>query len=86
MEKLLDLLNNNNVKYYLSDYAGKESILIRKNKYKIEIYKDGNYYVSDLQRVPYTWGVMGTTTLEYIVEDLKNYLEINITSNQLKLF
>ena len=81
MEKLIKILNSNNIKYSHGKYAGYESIVIKKNKYQLEIYKsDDGHYVSDLQRVPYTWGRMGSTTLEWIISDLKDYLNINLES------
>lgn len=86
MQELLEILNDNGIKYSVSDYAGYESIVIKKNKYQLEIYKDDKGYVSDLQRVPYTWGRMGSTTIDGILEDLRNFLGINITSSQLSIF
>lgn len=86
MQELLEILNDNGIKYSVSDYAGYESIVIKKNKYQLEIFKDDKGYVSDLQRVPYTWGRMGSTTIDGILEDLRNFLGINITSSQLSIF
>lgn len=78
MEDLIDLLDKNNIKYTYSKYGyDSDSIVVKKNKYKIEIYYD-NGYVSDLQRVPYTWGCMGNTTLDMIIDYLRNYLKIEI--------
>lgn len=86
MQELLEILNDNGIKYSVSDYAGHESVVIKKNKYRLEIFKDDKGYVSDLQRVPYTWGRMGSTTIDSILEDLRNFLGINITSSQLSIF
>jgi hypothetical protein len=86
MQELLEILNDNGIKYSVSDYAGYESVVIKKNKYQLEIFKDDKGYVSDLQRVPYTWGRMGSTTIDGILEDLRNFLGINITSSQLSIF
>lgn len=86
MQELLEILNDNGIKYSVSDYAGYESVVIKKNKYQLEIFKDDKGYVSDLQRVPYTWGRMGSTTINGILEDLRNFLGINITSSQLSIF
>ena len=71
MTELENLLNANGIKYEYGDYAGYKSIVIKKNKHQIEIFKDENgKYVSDLQKVPYTWGRMGSTTIEEIKNDL----------------
>lgn len=86
MKDLFKVLDNNNIKYLFSDYAGYESIVIKGNKYKIEIYKNEKGFVSDLQKIPYTWGRMGSTTFDVILEDLRDYLNINITNLQLSLF
>ena len=86
MQELLEILNDNGIKYSVSDYAGYESVVIKKNKYQLEIFKDDKGYVSDLQRVPYTWGRMVSTTINGILEDLRNFLGINITSSQLSIF
>lgn len=86
MEELLKILKDNGVKYSISDYAGYESIVIKKNKYQLEVFKDEKGYVSDLQKVPYTWGRMGATTIDDIFDDLREFLNINITSSQLSLF
>lgn len=87
MEELLKILNDNKIKYSISDYAGYESIVIKKNKYQLEIYKsEEGHYVSDLQKVPYTWGRMGSTTIDEIFEDLKKFLGINITKQQTNIF
>lgn len=86
MNELLKLLNYNNIKFLISDYAGNESIVIKKNNYKIEIYEHKKILVSDLQKVPYTWGRMGSTTLNDILDDLKSYLNIYIDNVQLSLF
>ncbi len=86
MQELLKILNDNGIKYSMSDYAGYESVVIKKNKYQLEIYKDEKGYVSDLQKVPYTWGRMGSTTIDDILEDLRNFLGINITCSQLSIF
>lgn len=86
MDELLKILNDNGIKYSISDYAGEESVVIKKNKYQLEIYKKDTGYVSDLQKVPYTWGRMGSTTLDGIIEDLKEYLGIDIANSQLSMF
>lgn len=86
MNELLKILNENNVKYSISDYAGYKSIVIKKNGYKIEVFKKDKGYVSDLQKIPYTWGRMGSTTIDDIFDDLRKFLNINITSSQLSLF
>ena len=86
MQELLEILNDNGIKYSVSDYAGYESVVIKKNKYQLEIFKDDKGYVSDLQRVPYTWGRMGSTTIDGILKDLRHFLGINITSSQLSIF
>lgn len=87
MNELLKILNYSCIDYSISDYAGNESILIKKNKYQIEIYYKYNIgYVRDLHNIPYTWGIMGSTTLSEIIEDLKEYLKIDITNLQLSLF
>lgn len=87
MQELIKILNENGIRYSMSDYAGYESIVIKKNRYQLEIYKDEKgHYVSDLQKVPYTWGRMGSTTIDEIFEDLRKYLGINITSSQMYLF
>lgn len=76
MKELISILDLNNIKYDFSDYAGHESIVIKNKHYKLEIYYD-NGYVSDLQRVPYSWGIMGSTTLDSIIEDLEKYFDKN---------
>ena len=86
MQELLKILNDNGIKYSMSDYAGYESVVIKKNKYQLEIYKNEKGYVSDLQKVPYTWGRMGSTTIDDILEDLRDFLGINITCSQLSIF
>lgn len=86
MQELLEILNDNSIKYSISDYAGYESVVIKKNKYKLEIYKNDKGYVSDLQKVPYTWGRMGSTTIDGILEDFRTFLGINITNSQLCIF
>lgn len=51
MNDLIVLLDTNNIKYEIGDYAGRKSIVIKKNKHKIEIYIDNKgCYVSDLQK------------------------------------
>ena len=72
---LIELLNKNKIKYEVGDYAGHKSIIIKRNKYKMEIYYNKGF-VSDLQKIPYTWGKMGSTTLSNIINDLKEYLLI----------
>lgn len=84
--ELVNILEINNIKYEYGDYAGKKSIVIKKNKHKIEIYESKDRLVSDLQRVPYTWGRMGRTTLEDILEDLRDYLKIDIKFIQTSIF
>ncbi len=80
MEKLIKILDSNNIKYSYGKYVGHESIVIKKNKYKLEIFKDENVYVSDLQQGQYGFSKMGSTTLELIISDLKDYLNINLES------
>lgn len=87
MDDLIVLLDTNNIKYENGDYAGHKSIVIKKNKHKIEIFIDSKgCYVSDLQKVPYTWGVMGSTTLNGILNDLEKYLGIKIQYSQTNIF
>ncbi|MBR4260660.1 MAG: hypothetical protein IKQ33_01735 [Clostridia bacterium] len=87
MNDLIVLLDTNNIKYEIGDYAGIKSIVIKKNKHKIKIYIDNKRcYVSDLQKMPYTWGRMSSTTLEEIIKDLKDYLGIDIKYNQTNIF
>lgn len=87
MQDLIDILNFNNIKYSYGKYGYTEDcIIIRGNHYQIEIYKDKNGYVSDLQEIPYNWGRMGLTTLNDIIDDLRKFLKINITVLQLSLF
>lgn len=86
MDELISLLEFNNVKYEHGDYAGHKSIIIKKNKYQLEIFRDKKGYVSDLQRIPYLWGKMGSTTLEEILEDLKDFLGIKIKYSQTNIF
>lgn len=86
MSELISILETNNIKYEYGDYAGEKSIVIKKNKHQIEIYEDKGRLVSDLQKVPYTWGRMGSTTLEDILEDLRDYLKINIKFIQTSIF
>ena len=81
MDELINILNKNNIKYTLSKYGDEDdSIVIKKNKWKMEIYYDyeNNRYVRDLQKVPYTFGEMGDTPLNEIIEELKEYLKIDI--------
>lgn len=86
MQELLKILDSNNIKYSYGKYGyDDDCIIIKKNNYKLEIYYE-NGYVSDLQKVPYTWGRMGSTTLDEIINDLKNFLGINIIVSQLSLF
>jgi len=86
MKELLQILDNNNIKYLHSKYGyTDDSIIISGNHYQLEIYYN-NGYVSDLQKVPYTWGRMGSTTLNDIIDDLKNFLGINIIGSQLSIF
>lgn len=87
MNDLITILNTNNIKYEAGDYAGEKSIVIKKNKFKIEVYIDNKgKYVSDLQNIPYTWGVMGQTTLKGIIEDIEKYLNIKIQYSQTNIF
>lgn len=85
MKDFIKILNNNHIRYSISDYAGYLSVIIRNNNYQLEIFKDESGYVSDLQKVPYTWGRMGSTTIDDIFDDLKYFLNINIIY-QLSLF
>ena len=87
MKDLICLLDNNNIKYFYSKYGYDiDCIVIKKNNYKLEIYYK-NGYVSDLEKIPYTWGRMGSTSLDMIIDDLRNYLKIDLFLNeQLSLF
>lgn len=38
------------------------------------------------KKMPYTWGRMGSTTLEEIIKDLKDYLDIDVKYNQTNIF
>ena len=71
MQELVDLLENNKIKFEIDDYAGHESIIIKGKKYQIWIYKDNKGFVSDLQKIPYTWGRMGSTWMEQIIDDIE---------------
>lgn len=86
MQELIKILDNNDINYSFGDYAGHKSIVIKGNKHKIEIYKDERGYVSDLQKIPYSWGRMGSTTIKDILEDLEEYLKKDIKYMQLNLF
>lgn len=86
MQELIQILDNNSIKYSFGDYAGHKSIVIKGNKHSIEIYQDNKGLVSDLQRIPYNWGRMGSTTLEEILNDLEKYLKISIKYIQLNIF
>lgn len=86
MQELIQILENNNISYSNDEYAGHKSIVIKGNKYKLEIYEDSNRLVSDLQQVPYNWGRMGSTTLEEILEDLEKYLMKDVKYMQLNIF
>lgn len=87
MLELLNILNQNNIKYSYGKYANEyDSIIIKKNKYKIEIFEDQDCLVSDLQQIPYTWGIMGSTCINEILHDLSYYLKIDVTVTQLSLF
>lgn len=86
MQELIQILDNNNISYSSGDYAGHQSIVIKGNKHKLEIYQDSKGLVSDLQRLPYTWGRMGSTSLEEILEDLEKYLNKEIIYMQLSIF
>ena len=87
MKELINLLEINNIKYQHSVYGyNNKSILIKKNKYQIEVFEDEQGLASDLQKVPFTWGKMGSTTLEDVLEDLKGYLGIDIKYEQTNIF
>lgn len=80
MKELVDLLKINKIKYKEGFYTNEPSIIIVKNNYKIEIFYDSysNELVGDIQRIPYSWGRMGSTSLEDIINDLREYLGIDI--------
>lgn len=84
MKELVNLLQQNNIEYINSSYADKKSIIIRKNGYQIEIYYK-NGFVSDLHKIPYTWGIMGSTSISEIIYHLEHYLKIKIIGYQLSL-
>ena len=86
MKELIKLLKDNKIKYSISDYAGYECIVIKKNKYEIEIFEDEEGWVSDLHKVPYTWGRMGATSLDYIFKDLREFLDIDLNKQQTNIF
>lgn len=87
MKELINLLEANNIRYQHSVYGyNDKSIIIKKNKYQLEVYEDKEGLVSDLQKVPYTWGRMGSTTLNGVLVDLKEYLGIEIKYNQANIF
>lgn len=87
MSELLNILKQNNIKYSYGHYAGiYDSIIIKKNNYKIEIYETNNHLVSDLQKTPYTFGIMGSTNINQILHNLSFYLKIDINITQLSLF
>ena len=84
MKYLVDLLKINKIKYTEGFYTNEPSIIIKNNKYKIEIFYDSfsKELVSDLQRIPYTWGRMGSTSIEGIINDLNEYLGIEVKINE----
>lgn len=87
MKDLIELLNSYNIPFKNSTYGYDEkSIVITNKKYQLEVYKSNNHLVSDLQKIPYTWGRMGSTTLEEIKEDLTKYFNYKFDYMQITLF
>ena len=86
MKELIELLDRNNIPYQKGFYVDTESIVIKKNKHQIEIYETERGLVSDLQKIPYSWGRMGSTTLEEIKNDLRVYLNIDLSKGQTNIF
>lgn len=87
MKELIELLDRNNIPYEKGFYGfDTESIVIKKNKHQIEIYETERGLVSDLQKIPYSWGRMGSTNLEEIKNDLRVYLNIDLSKGQTNIF
>lgn len=87
MSELINILETNNIKYQHSVFGHTtKSILIKKRKYEIEIYENEHGLVSDLRKIPYTWGKMGSATLDSVLRDLEKYLEIKIKHCQTDIF
>lgn len=87
MKELIELLNSYGIPFKNSTYGyDKESIVISNKKYQLEIYESNNHLVSDLQRIPYDWGRMGSTTVEEIKEDLSKYLNYKFDYKQYTIF
>ena len=87
MNELINLLETNNIKYEKSTYGyNDECIIIKGNKYQLEIYCDNQGLVRDLHNIPYTWGMMGSTTLEDILKEVEDYLMIKINYSQTTIF
>lgn len=87
MKDLIELLNSYNIPFTNSVYGyDEESIIITSKKYQLEIYESENHLVSDLQKIPYTWGRMGSTTLEEIKEDLTKYFNYKFDYMQTTIF
>ena len=89
MKDLIYLLNSYNIPFKHSVYGYEDnSIVISNKKYQIEIYesKTDGHLVRDLQEIPYNWGMMGSTTIEEIKEELAKYFNYKFDYMQTTIF
>lgn len=73
MKKIINYLDEHHVKYYECEYGDEHAIMLRSKNWKLYIYKDDKGYVADLQKIPYLYGRMGSTSYEYVIKDINDY-------------